>query len=134
MKTSGLRVDHLVFGSFAGAIASYALLSSHWISDESAFMLIIFNFVFVSLTFPLNGTLRRKLCMLLLGNVVGLVWNYVFSLFAVTTTSYFGELFEALYLIFNPFFNLVWIVSFWSLSLTVLAGSENRRVGLRLDN
>jgi len=134
MKESGLRIDHLILGFSAGAIASYILLSSPYIRDESAFMLIIFNFLFISLIFPLNGTLTRKLCMLLIGNIIGLLWNYIFSLFAVTVANHFGTFFNALYMILNPFLNLIWVVSFWSMSLTSLANSKNRKADLRLDN
>jgi len=127
MKENQLRTNHLIFGFSVGAIASYMFLSSPHITGESAFMLLIFNFLFVSLTFPLNGTLTRKVCMLLIGNVIGLLWNYTFSLFVGTFASYFGASFDALYIILNPFLNLIWIVSFWSISLTALADSKNRK-------
>ena len=129
MKESGWTMNHLIFGFFIGAIASYAILSSPHISNESAWMLTIFNFFFISLTFPLNGALTRKLCMLLIGDVIGLLWNYLFSLLAYTVVYHFGEFFNTLYIILSPFLNLVWIVSFWSISLTALANSKNRKVG-----
>jgi len=127
MKESELRINHLIFGFSIVAIASYMLLSSPYISNQLAFTLIMFNFLFLSLTFPLNATLTRKLCMLLIGNIIGVIWNYLFSLFAGTVATYFGESFNVLYIILNPFLNLIWIVSFWSISLTVLANSKNRK-------
>jgi hypothetical protein len=129
MKENEWRIDHLIFGFFIGAIASYMLLSSSFVSSESVYMLIIFNFLFVSLTFPLNGTLTRKLCMLLFGNVIGLFWNYLFSLFAYTVAYYLGDFFNTLYMVLSPFVNLVWIVSFWSISLTALANSKDKKLG-----
>lgn len=126
MKESGWRVNHLISGFFIVAIASYTFLSFSYISNESAFMLTIFNFLFVSLTFPLNGTLTRKLSMLLIGNIVGFLWNYLFSLFSYNVAHYFGDFFNTLYIILNPFVNLLWIVSFWSLSLTILANSKTK--------
>jgi len=129
MKEDKWRIKHLIFGYFTGAIASYMLLSSPDISTESALMLMIFNFLFVSLIFPLNGTLKTKLSMLLIGNVTGLVWNNLFSLFAYTVAYYLGEIFNTLYIILSPIINLVWIVSFWSISLTALANSKNTRAG-----
>jgi len=134
MKENEWMIDHLLFGFSIGAIASYMLLSSSFVSNESVYMLIIFNFLFVSLTFPLDGTLTRKIFMLLIGNIIGLFWNYLFSLFAYTVAYYLGESFNTLYIILSPFVNLIWIVSFWSISLTALASSENRKVRLRLDN
>jgi hypothetical protein len=129
MKENDWRIDHLLFGFSIEAIASYMLLSSSFVSNESVYMLIIFNFLFVSLTFPLNGTLTRKICMLLIGNIIGLFWNYLFSLFAYTLAYYLGEFFNTLYIILSPFVNLIWIVSFWSISLTALANSKKQKAG-----
>jgi len=134
MKENEWRIDHLIFGFSIGAIASYMLLSSSFVSSESVYMLIIFNFLFVSLTFPLDGTLTRKISMLLIGNIIGLFWNYLFSLFAYTVAYYLGEFFNTLYIILSPLVNLIWIVSFWSISLTVLANSKDKKLGLRFDN
>jgi hypothetical protein len=134
MKENEWRIDHLIFGFSIGAIASYMLLSSSFVSNESVYMLIIFNFLFVSLIFPLDGTLTRKISMLLIGNIIGLFWNYLFSLFAYTVAYYLGESFNTLYIILSPFVNLIWIVSFWSISLTALANSKDKKLGLRFDN
>lgn len=134
MKENEWRIDHLIFGFSIGAIASYMLLSSSFVSSESVYMLIIFNFLFVSLTFPLDGTLTRKIFMLLIGNIIGLFWNYLFSLFAYTVAYYLGEFFNTLYIILSPLVNLIWIVSFWSISLTALANSKDKKLGLRFDN
>lgn len=134
MKENEWKVNHLIFGFSVGAIASYMLLSSSFVSSESVYMLIIFNFLFVSLTFPLDGTLTRKLSMLLIGNIIGLFWNYLFSLFAYTVAYYLGDFFNTVYIILSPFVNFIWIVSFWSISLTALANSKDKKLGLRLDN
>ena len=134
MKENEWKVNHLIFGFSVGAIASYMLLSSSFVSSESVYMLIIFNFLFVSLTFPLDGTLTRKLSMLLIGNIIGLFWNYLFSLFAYTVAYYLGDFFNTVYIILSPFVNFIWIVSFWSISLTALTNSKDKKLGLRLDN
>jgi hypothetical protein len=60
--------------------------------------------------------LQRKVCMLLIGNVIGLFWNHIFFMFADIACSYFGEFCNGLFIILNPFLNLIWIVSFWSIS------------------
>jgi hypothetical protein len=134
MKENEWRIGHLLFGFFVVAIVSYVLLSSSFVSSESVYMLIIFNCLFVSLTFPLNETLPKKLSMLLIGNVIGLFWNYLFSLFASTVAYNLGDFFNTLYMVLSPFINLVWIVSFWSMSLAAFANSKNKKQGLRLDN
>jgi len=115
----------LVSGLFLEAIALCLIASFRFINIESTVTLLIFNFLFASLTFQLNGTLSRKLGMLALGNTLGLFWNYIFHLFAITGTVYFGTMFNAFYTIFHPVLNLVWIVSFWSMCLTVLPKMGN---------
>jgi hypothetical protein len=72
--------------------------------------------------------------MLLAGNIIGLLWNYLFSMLVATVANYFGKFFDTVYIILNPFVNLIWIVSFWSISLTVLANSKTENRMLRLDN
>ena len=134
MEKSEFRINHLIFGFSAGAIVSYILLFFSNIGNESVFMLVIFNFLFVSLIFPLNGTLTRKLSMLLAGNIIGLLWNCLFSMLVAAVANYFGGFFDTVYIILNPFVSLVWIVSFWSISLTVLANSKKENRMLRLDN
>jgi len=119
-----LRIKHLALGFFASAVIAYMLLSSPYINNEAAIMLIIFGFLFVSILFPLDGALKTKISMLLTGNVIGLLWSNLFSLFAYTAAHYFGEIFNTLYVILNPLISLIWIVSFWSISLTALANSE----------
>jgi hypothetical protein len=128
MKENGWRIDHLLLGFSIVVVISYMLLSSSIISNESVYMLIIFNCLFVSLTFPLDGALSRKIFMLLIGNIVGFLWNYLFSLFAYTVSYYLGEFVNTLYIISSPFVNLIWIVSFWSMSLTALTTSKDEKL------
>jgi hypothetical protein len=130
MKADSWRIRHLVFGFSVGTMVSYVLLSSPYVSNESAYMLIIFNFLFVSLIFSLNGTLKRKVSLLLVGDFIGLLWNQLFSTFAHAVAYHFGDFFNTSYIILSPFINLIWIVSFWSMSLTALTYSENRKGGL----
>jgi hypothetical protein len=122
-----MRINHIVFGLLFGAAVSYVFLSFPLINKETVFTLIMFNFLFISLTFPLNGTLQRKVGMLLIGNIIGLFWNHIFSLFAANACSYFGEFYNVLFIIFNPFLNLIWIVSYWSISLTALTISKTKK-------
>ncbi|RLI18515.1 hypothetical protein DRO44_00920 [Candidatus Bathyarchaeota archaeon] len=124
MGKQPIRIDHLIIGILAGTLASYIFISQNNFFGETAVMLVIFNFLFVALTFPLNGTLKKKLLMLLIGNFTGLIWNTIFSLFAITAAYYLENFFNILWSILNPILNFLWIVSFWSLSLTILASSE----------
>jgi len=122
-----LKVRHLGLGIFAGAIITYSILFFFHVSSESAAMLMIFDFLFISLIFPLRGKFVKKAILLLVGNIVGVVWNNIFSLFARATIFYLGEVFNIWYLMLNPLLNLVWIVSFWSISLSFLAEPRNRK-------
>ena len=96
------------------------MASYRFISFESTITLAIFNFLFASLIFQLNGTTSRKFGLLAAGNFVGLFWNFVFLYFSFAGTTYFGNVFNAFYVIIYPFLNLMWIVPFWSLSLSAL--------------
>lgn len=123
-EKGGFRTDHLVFGILVGIMASFALSFFFHANTELASMLLIFNILYTFLAFPLDGVLTKKLCMLLLGNVICLIWNSLFLLFAVAAAEYFNGSFEVLYMILNPFLNLIWVVSFWSTSLTIFAVSR----------
>ena len=130
-RTTRIRYSFLICSLLS--IVLCLLLSLAFINAESMLMLIFFNLLFASLMFPLKGSFAKKTCLLLIGNVTGLFWNYLFSLFAFLGVNLFGEFFNAIYLLLNPFANLIWIVSFWSLSLTTLVDFENKDWGLELD-
>ena len=63
--------SRLSLGLVIEAIALCLIASFRFINIESTATLLIFNLLFLSLTFQLNGTLTRKLGMLALGNVIG---------------------------------------------------------------
>lgn len=129
LKENMSRIRHSILGFSAGVIATYIIiLSFYCVNKEAALMLMIFDFLFVSLVFPLDGTFVKKIMLLLIGNVIGLLWNSVFSSFFYVAACYFGELFNVLYIIVNPLLNFVWVVSFWSISLSVLASSKTVEV------
>ena len=119
------NANRLVLVLFFEIIALCLIVSFRFVNIETVIILMIFNFLFTSLIFQLNGTLNRKLGMLALGNIIGLFWNFLFNSFAVVGVVYFGEIFGAFYTIFYPLLNLMWIVSFWSLSLAALPHSQN---------
>jgi hypothetical protein len=102
------------------AIALCLIASFRFINIEATATLLIFNLFFFSLTVHLNGTLNRKLKVLALGKIMGLFWNFVLYYFAIAGVTFFGEPFNVFYAVSYTFLNFMWIVSFWSLSLTVL--------------
>lgn len=128
-KEKMVRIRHSILGFCAGIIVTYILiLSFYLVNSEAAFMLIVFDFLFVSLVFPLDGSFVKKIGLLLIGNVIGLLWNSVFSSFSYVAACYFGGFLNVLYMILNPLLNLIWVVSFWSISLSVLASSKTVKV------
>jgi hypothetical protein len=68
--------------------------------------------------------LERKFCILAIGNVICFVWNYIFFLLVTVSAFCFGDFLKSLYIILNPFLNALWMVSFWSMSLTFLSTSK----------
>jgi hypothetical protein len=122
MKIEGSR---LALGLFLEVIALCIIASFYFINFESLIMLLIFNFLFVSLIFQLNGTLNKKVGILALGNIIGLFWNFVLFCFSIAGTMYFGETFAAFYTFLYPLLNFLWIVSYWSLSLAALPNRKS---------
>ena len=117
--------SRLVLGLFLEAIALCLITSFRFINIESTVTLLIFNLLFLSLTLQLNGSLNRKLGMLALGNIIGLFWNFALYFFSITGVMFFGEIFNVFYAVFYPLLNFMWIVSFWSLSLSVLPNPKS---------
>jgi hypothetical protein len=107
----------LLFFSLLGVITFCLFASFCFINVESTITLLIFSFLFGTITSQLNGTVIRKIGLLAVGNILGLFWNLVFYQFASVGTSAFGEIFEIFYVMIFPFLNMLWIVSFWSLSM-----------------
>jgi len=114
-----------------GAIVTCLVASFRTINPQSNVSLVIFNVLFISLPFQLNGSLNRKMWLLALGNITGLCWNLLFNLFDIVATHVFGKIFLDFYTAFFPFLSSIWIVSFWALSLTVLH-RERRDQGVHL--
>lgn len=117
---------HLICGFATGTIIFLIFYYLFYLRGDSLQFLILFNFLFVSAIFPLNGPLRKKMVLLLTGNLIGLLWNNILYLFALSAAEHFGGIFNTLYFILSPFLNLVWIVSFFSVSLTYISPSKNK--------
>ena len=101
-------------------LASFHLINPLSAAIQSFAILLVFNILFTSLFFQLNGRLNNKLLLLVFGNFIGLCWNFILNSFIITGTTIFGSTFNNISLVFFPFLSSLWIVSFWSLSITVL--------------
>jgi hypothetical protein len=111
--------SRLVLGLFVETIALCLITTFRFTNLESTATLLVFNFLFLSLTFQLNVALNIKMGVLAFGNIIGLFWNIVLHYFATSGEAFFGEPFTVFYAVSYPFLNFIWIVAFWSLSLTV---------------
>jgi hypothetical protein len=119
---------HMSVGVGTTAIILLIYLSLHHILDERALVSItIFNFLFVFLLFPLEGPLFRKVYLLVAGNIVGLLWYFIKSSFGEVSVFYFGtDALRIITVVIGPIIDLVWVVSVWSLSLSMLASTKKR--------
>lgn len=116
---------------FLETIALFLIVSFRIINLESALVLFVFDFLFVSLAFQLAGTFTKKLGLLALSNIVGFFCNLVFHSFHIVGVEYFGDLFNGFFAISYPLLNMVWMVSFWSLSLAILPKPKNMKVKMK---
>jgi hypothetical protein len=72
--------------------------------------------------------------LLTLGNFIGLLWNYLFSMFAYSVAYYIQGFFKDLCLLLGPLANMVWVVTFYSVSLTFLSSLQTDRQGQEIDS
>ena len=105
---------------FIETIGLCIFASFRLINNQSTATLIIFNILFASLFFYLNGSLNLKLSLLAIGNFTGFCWNFIFNRLDLAGSIAYGDTFNRLCVVFFPFVASLWIVSFWSLSLTVV--------------
>ncbi len=118
-----MQSSRLLVVPLAGAILFCVLVCFVFINLKSTVTLLVFNLFFGLLISQLNGTTFRKLGLLLAGNIVGVFWNFVFLHFSLAGTEVFGKTFDVFYTIIYPFLNLIWVVSYWSLTLSVVPPS-----------
>jgi hypothetical protein len=116
-----LKVYEILTIVLLAIVASLSVsVSYQFINIESTAVLALFNVLFVSLIFQLKNTLIKKSFLLIVGNLLGVFCNKLFFEFQITGLNLFQKSFETIYVLFFPFLNLIWIVPFWSLSLSFL--------------
>ncbi|MEM2419561.1 MAG: hypothetical protein QXL38_01070 [Candidatus Bathyarchaeia archaeon] len=94
------------------------------IAGESFQTLLVFNILFICIFFPLDGSLKRKMMILVAGNILCFIWSALFSMLVADLIVLMGDASKVLLAVLSPLLNLLWIVSFWSVSLTFLAKSK----------
>ena len=122
---------HMYVGIGTATIMLLICFSMHHVLNEPALISItVFNFLFVFLLFPLEGQLFRKVYLLVAGNIVGLLWYFIKSSFGEVSVFYFGtDALRIITVVIGPIIDLVWVVSVWSLSLSMLASTKKRNEG-----
>ena len=96
-------------------------------NEPALVSIAVFDFLFIFLIFSLEGPLLRKALLLVSGNLVGLAWYLIQSSFVAASAPYLeAGAFKVVYVIVCPIIDLVWIVSVWSLGLSMLAPARRR--------
>jgi hypothetical protein len=112
-----LLVVFCAFSIILCLILSFGLLK--W--PESTVTIILMNMFFVPLLSQIGGKVSAKACMLIVGNLTALTLNVLLLNFAKSIYDIFGLPTSALLTIVYPILNLMWIVPFWSLTLSFLS-------------
>jgi hypothetical protein len=82
--------------------------------------IILFNILLITLFFQLYSKLIKKIITLACGNVICLIWSIFFQNISNTGYHLFGNSFSVFYNIIYPILTMIWVVPFWSLSLSFL--------------
>ena len=86
--------------------------------------LMMLNFLLLTLFCRLEGSLIVKIFTLSIGNILAVSINWLFSTLTITVYEFFRFPFSGIINIGYPILSIMWIVPFWSLSLTLLAQTK----------
>ncbi len=119
-KKMKLKAREVLFTILLIVSASLSLLISiKLISLESTVTILFFNLFFIPLIFQLRSATIKKEVVLIIGNLIGVTCNVIFFNLCNIEQPYYGVI-EIFYVLFYPFLNLLWIIPFWSFSLSFL--------------
>jgi hypothetical protein len=97
-----------------------AVISNKWLMDgPSVTILLLFNVFFILILSQLHGSIPLKVFILIIGNLLGTTLNLLFYAFAENIHTLFGLSTTIVLTVTYPILNFVWIVPFWSLSLSL---------------
>jgi len=117
---------HLVLGFGLGFMACFAVSPLLIVQYELFSSFSVSEFLLIFSIFLLNGSLKRKIVAFLVGSTLGLLWNVLLYTFTSSIANFFGFSINLISLIINPLLGILWLVSFYPLSLTFICGSERR--------
>ncbi|WGM89325.1 MAG: hypothetical protein NUK63_10530 [Candidatus Bathyarchaeum tardum] len=123
----GPNLIHVLIGSVVAVATLFTSFQFIQMLDSVALVSIcFFNFLFVFLLFPLEGILSHKIILLVAGNIVGIVWHFVILSFESMFFCFTAGNFKLVFLVFSPLANFMWMVSLWSISLSILAKNKQK--------
>jgi len=125
-----LNYRHMSVGVGVAAIMFVIYSPLYSILESALISITVFNFLFIFLLFPLEGQLFRKVYLLVGGNIVGVAW-YLIQLSCEGASVFHSGVgaFKIIAVVVGPIVDLIWIVSVWSLGLSVLASAKRRNEG-----
>jgi hypothetical protein len=112
---------HVVIGVAITIVLIFVL--QYFLNGTVLISLVIFNLLFLLLTFPLNGSLWRKIVWLVLGNGVGVLWSLIRLSFSLVL----GADFYGIDFFLSHVIDFLWIVPIWSLALSSLGVIKHRK-------
>lgn len=112
---------HVVIGVVITIVLIFVL--QYFLNGSALISLVIFNLLFLLLTFPLNGSLWRKIVWLVLGNGVGVLWSLIRLSFSLVL----GADFYGIDFFLSHIIDFLWIVPIWSLALSSLGMIKHRK-------
>jgi len=95
--------------------------------DETALVsVMVFNLLFVLLTFPLKGPVWCKILWLGMGNIIGLVWNFIRA-FVIALAVEVGGALNFVTFVIGPAVDFLWMVPIWALGLSALVEAQRQK-------
>ncbi|MEJ2272179.1 MAG: hypothetical protein P8X91_06835 [Candidatus Bathyarchaeota archaeon] len=126
-----LKLRPNLFHLVVGIILMICTLIFHvlWIGkldNPSMVALAFFNLLFVFLLFPIDGSLLQKFILLISGNLVGTLW-YILQKFLEQAFLFTEiEILRIILLLFKPLIDFMWLVVFWSFSLSIISSTKRK--------
>jgi len=109
---------HLAIG-FIIVVFLYLLLYPT-LDETTLISIMVFNVLFVLLTFPLRGPVWCKILWLGMGNIIGLMWNFIRA-FLIALTVETGGALNVMTFVTGPAVDFLWMVPVWAVGLSALA-------------
>ncbi len=117
---------HLVLGFSLAFIICFAVSPILISRCELLYSFSVSDFLLIFSIFLLNGSLKRKIIVSIVGSILGLLWNVLLHYFTSSVANFFGCSIDFISATVNPLLGILWLVSFYPLSLTFICGSEGR--------